>query len=210
MPFESANRSATAKPIIRDHPPGKRAKDHLIGYARVSSTDQDTATQEARLRRAGCTVVRTEKASGRSRDGRSELDAVMAFIRPGDALVVVKLDRLGRSTRDVLNLVHELEQKGASLKVLEPEIDTAGPMGRMVLTVLGMVAEMELGFIRDRQRAGIEAAKAKGVYKGRPATFDRTRIIALRKEGLGATEIARAVGCKRGNVYKTLRAVGIR
>ena len=79
----------------------------------------------------------------------------------------------------------------------------------MVLTVLGMVAEMELGFIRERQRTGIEAAKAKGVYKGRPVTFDHTKIVALRKEGLGATEIARAVGCNRGNVYKTLKAAGI-
>jgi DNA invertase Pin-like site-specific DNA recombinase len=99
-------------------------------------------------------------------------------------LIVVKLDRLGRNTRDVLNLVHEFEEKGASLGVLESAIDTGGPMGRVVLTVLGMVAEMELGFIRDRQRAGIDAAKAKGIYKGRPATFDRARIVALRKEGL--------------------------
>jgi DNA invertase Pin-like site-specific DNA recombinase len=76
---------------------------------------------------------------------------------------VAKLDRLGRDTRDVLNLVHELEEKGASLRVLEPAIDTGGTMGRMVLTVLSMVAEMELGFIRDRQRAGIDAAKAKGI-----------------------------------------------
>ena len=113
------------------------------------------------------------------------------------------------NTRDVLNLVHELEEKGASLRVLEPAIDTGGPMGRMVLTVLGMVAEMELGFIRDRQRAGIEAAKAKGIYKGRPATFDRARSVSLRKEGMGATEIAKAVGCKRGNVYKTLKAAGL-
>ena len=116
---------------------------------------------------------------------------------------------VGRNTRDVLNLVHELEERGASLRVLEPAIDTGGPMGRMVLTVLGMVAEMELGFIRDRQRAGIDAAKAKGIYKGRPATFDRARIVALRKEGMDATEIAKAVGCKRGNVYKTLKAAGL-
>jgi DNA invertase Pin-like site-specific DNA recombinase len=72
-----------------------------------------------------------------------------------------------------------------------------------------MVAEMELGFILDRQRAGIEAAKAKGTYKGRPVTFDRARIVALRKEGMGATEIAKAGGCKRGNVYKTLTAAGL-
>ena len=188
---------------------GTGSQGQLIGYARVSSTDQSTATQEAELRAAGCTIVRTEKVSGGSRNGRDELASIMDFIRSGDTLLVVKLDRLGRSTRDVLNLVHELEQKGASLRVLEPAIDTGGPMGRMVLTVLGMVAEMELGFIRDRQRAGIEAARAKGVYKGRPITFDHAKIVALRKGGLGATEIARAVGCKRGNVYKTLKAAGV-
>ena len=105
-----------------------------------------------------------------------EASLILDFICPGDLLIVVKLDRLGRNTRDVLNLVHELEEKGASLRVLEPAIDTGGPMGRMVLTALGMVAEMELGFLRDRQRAGIDAAKAKGVYKGRLVTFDRARI----------------------------------
>jgi DNA invertase Pin-like site-specific DNA recombinase len=182
---------------------------HLIGYARVSTVDQDTTIQVKKLKTAGCTLIRTEKVSGKSREGRSELASILDFIRPGDALVVVKLDRLGRSTRDVLNLVHELEEKGASLRVLEPAIDTGGPMGRMVLTVLGMVAEMELGFIRDRQRAGIEAAKARGVYKGRPITFDHAKIIALRKEGLGATEIARSMGCKRGNVYRALKAAGV-
>jgi DNA invertase Pin-like site-specific DNA recombinase len=181
----------------------------LIGYARVSTSDQDTSIQQAKLRDAGCTVVRAEKVSGKARDGRSELEAVMTFIRPGDALVVVKLDRLGRSNRDVLNLVHELEQRGAALRVLEPAIDTGGPMGKMVLTVLGMVAEMELSFIKDRQRVGIEAAKAMGVYKGRPVTFDHAKIIALRKQGMGATEIAQAVGCKRGNVYKALKAAGM-
>jgi DNA invertase Pin-like site-specific DNA recombinase len=190
-------------------PSPARRDCHLIGYARVSSIGQDTATQEAKLKAAGCTLIRTETVSGGSRDGRNELASILDFIRPGDVLIVVKLDRLGRNTRDVLNLVHELEEKGASLRVLEPGIDTGGPMGRMVLTVLGMVAEMELGFIRDRQRTGIDAAKAKGVYKGRPVTFDRARIVALRKEGMGATEIAKAVGCKRGNVYKTLKAVGL-
>ena len=190
-------------------PASARDGGHLIGYARVSTIGQDTATQEAKLKAAGCTLIRTETVSGSSRNGRNELASILDFIRSGDVLIVVKLDRLGRNTRDVLNLVHELEEKGASLRVLEPAIDTGGPMGRMVLTVLGMVAEMELGFIRDRQRAGIDAAKAKGIYKGRPATFDRTRIVTLRKEGMGATEIAKAVGCKRGNVYKTLKAAGL-
>jgi DNA invertase Pin-like site-specific DNA recombinase len=153
----------------------------LIGYARVSSTDQSTAIQVARLKEAGCQVIRRESASGRKRDGRTELATILDFIRPGDTLVVVKLDRLGRSTRDVLNLVHELESKGAHLRVLEPEVSTKGPIGKMVLTVLGMVAEMEVGFIRERQRAGIEAAKAKGVYKGRPVTLDHSKMIELHK-----------------------------
>jgi DNA invertase Pin-like site-specific DNA recombinase len=202
--------SLTTKANLLSNGGGRNGNDgHRIGYARVSSLSQDTATQEDMLRAAGCTVIRTEKGSGASRKGRDELASIMDFIRPGDTLVVVKLDRLGRSTRDVLNLVHELEQRGAALRVLEPAIDTGGPMGRMVLTILGMVAEMELSFIRDRQRAGIEAAKAKGVYKGRPPTFDHAKIVALRKDGLGATKIARAVGCKRGNVYKVLRANGL-
>ena len=120
-------------------------------------------------------------------------------------LVVHKLDRLGRNTRDVLNLVHSIAERGASLQVLEPAIDTSGPIGTMVLTVLGMVSEMELGFIKERQRAGIEAAKAKGVYKGRPASLDHQRIAELKKKGLGATAIARDVGCSRGAVYKILK-----
>lgn len=178
----------------------------LIGYARVSTADQKTDTQVAALKAAGCSVVRKEKVSGRSRDGRTELETILDFIRPGDTLVVTKLDRLGRSTRDVLNLVHELSEKGASLRVLEPAISTDGPLGKMVLTVLGMVAEMELGFIRERQRAGIERAKAEGVYKGRPVTLDHGKIIALRKAGKGASEIAKAMGCSRGAVYKVLAA----
>jgi DNA invertase Pin-like site-specific DNA recombinase len=93
--------------------------------------------------------------------------------------------------------------------VLEPAIDTGGPMGRMGLTVLGMVAEMERAFIRDRRRAGIDAAKAKGVYKGRPATFNRARIVGPAQGRKGATEIAKAAGCKRGNVIQDAKAAGL-
>jgi DNA invertase Pin-like site-specific DNA recombinase len=206
---QQPNKRTWAGKTAPSGPSSARREGHLIGYARVSTTGQDTATQEAKLKAAGCTLIRTEAVSWGSRNGRNELASILDFIRPGDVLVVVKLDRLGRNTRGVLNLVHELEEKGASLRVLESAIDTGGPMGRMVLTVLGMVAEMELGFIRNRQRAGIEAAQAKGIYKGRPVTFDRAGIVSLRKEGMGATEIAKAVGCKRGNVYKTLKAAGL-
>jgi DNA invertase Pin-like site-specific DNA recombinase len=178
----------------------------LIGYARVSSTSQDTTTQVERLRNAGCGIIRDEKVSGRSREGRTELETILDFIRPGDTLVVVKLDRLGRSTRDVVNLVHEISNKGAFVRVLDPDISTEGPMGGPVLTILSMVAEMELGFIRERQRAGIEKAKAEGVYTGRPVSLDHQKIRTMKSEGMGATEIAKAMGCSRGAVYKALRA----
>ena len=137
-----------------------------LGYARASSTSQSTDIQVEALKAAGCSTIRKENVSGKSRDGRDELSIILDFLREGDVLVVHKLDRLGRSTRDVLNLVHKITEKGASLQVLEPAIDTSGPLGKMVLTTLGMVSEMELGFKKDRQRAGIEAAKARGAYKG--------------------------------------------
>ena len=179
----------------------------MYGYARVSSLSQSTDVQVARLKAVGCDVLREEAASGRSRAGRTELETILEFIRPGDTLVVVKLDRLGRSTRDVLNLVHELQSKGAALRVLEPEIDTSKPEGRIILTTLSMVAEMELTFIKERQRAGIEAAKAKGVYKGRKRSIDRDVVLRLREEGVGATEIARRLGIGRASVYKVLAAL---
>lgn len=178
----------------------------MYGYARVSSLSQSNDLQVARLKAAGCNVVREEAASGRSRSGRTELETILEFIRAGDTLVVVKLDRLGRSTRDVLNLVHELESKGAALRVLEPEIDTSKPEGRIILTTLSMVAEMELTFIKERQRAGIEAAKTKGVYKGRKRSIDRDAVQRLRDDGVGASEIARRLGIGRASVYKVLGA----
>jgi DNA invertase Pin-like site-specific DNA recombinase len=178
----------------------------MYGYARVSSLSQSTEVQVSRLKAVGCDVVREEAASGRSRIGRTELETILEFIRTGDTLVVVKLDRLGRSTRDVLNLVHELESKGAALRVLEPKIDTSRPEGRIILTTLSMVAEMELTFIKERQRAGIEAAKAKGIYKGRKRSIDRDAVCKLHKEGIGATEIARRLGIGRASVYKVLAA----
>ncbi len=92
--------------------------------------------------------------------------------------------------------------------MLEPAIDTAGPMGRMVLTVLGVVAETELGFIRDRQRAGIDAGKAKGIYKGRPLTFDRARIVSLRKEGMGLLRSPRLSGANAGTCTRRSRPQG--
>ena len=177
----------------------------LIGYARVSSASQDLDIQIGKLTNAGCEVIRSETVSGASRDGRGELETVLEFLRRGDELVVHRLDRLGRSTRDVLNLVHELDARGASLRILEPDITTMGDMGRMVITVLGMVADMELKFIKDRQRAGIEAAKTKGIYKGRKKVVDETEIHERIESGQTKAHIAREMGVSRMTVYRALQ-----
>ena len=175
-----------------------------IGYARVSSDSQDLDIQIGKLTAAGCEVIRSETGSGASRDGRTELNTVLEFLRQGDELVVHRLDRLGRSTRDILNLVHELDTQGASLRILEPDITTKGEMGRMVITVLGMVADMELKFIKDRQRAGIEAAKAKGTYKGRKKVINEAEIHDRIERGQTKAQVAREMGVSRMTVYRAL------
>jgi DNA invertase Pin-like site-specific DNA recombinase len=177
-----------------------------IGYARVSTTDQDLDTQLARLKAEGCQVIRSEKVSGASRNGRLELATILDFLRPGDELVVTRLDRLGRDTRDVLNLIHECEQKEAFVTVLDPHVSTRGEMGHIVLTVLGMVAQMERRFIKERQRDGIEQAKAEGTYKGGKRRLDHGKILTLYKQGQGPAAIARALGCSRMQVYRVIEA----
>ena len=177
-----------------------------IGTARVSTATPDLDTQATRLAAAGCHVIRTETGSGSSRSGRTELQTILDFLQDGDELVVHRLDRLGRSTRDVLNPVHDLDSKGAALRVLEPDVTTAGDLGRLVVTVLGMVADLELKFIRDRQRAGIDAAKAKGVYKGRKQQIDTNRIRELAAQNMPKAQIARTLKISRMSVYRALKA----
>lgn len=175
-----------------------------IGYARVSTADQDTDIQIAKLKAEGCEIVRAEKVSGASRDGRKELETVIQFLRTGDELVVTRLDRLGRDTRDVLNVVHECEQRGASVTVLDPHVSTRGEMGHLVITVLGMVAQMERRFIKERQREGIARAKLEGIYKGGKRRIDRDSVKTLSQQGLGPSQIARQLGCSRMQIYRIL------
>lgn len=178
-----------------------------FGYARVSSEGQSLDIQEARLKEAGCSPIRSEKVSGGTREGRDELASLMEFIREGDELTVCRLDRLGRNTRDVLNLVHELSEKGASLTVLDPAFSTKDQMGTMLVTVLGMVGEMERTFIRERQASGIAAAKEKGVYKGRVPTVPLNRLKQLRESGMGPTAIGKELGISRVHVHRLLKNV---
>src|SRR3954463_9510942 len=177
-----------------------------IGYARVSTADQDLDAQVAKLKAEGCGIIRFEKVSGGSREGRTELGTVIEFLRPGDELVVTRLDRLGRGTRDVLNIVHECDQRQAFVTVLDPHVATRGEAGRIVMTVLGMVAQMERRFIKERQREGIERAKADGVYRGGKRRLDREKVQSMNAAGVSPTAIAIALGCSRMQVYRILGA----
>src|SRR3954467_11940010 len=166
-----------------------------IGYARVSSTDQDLALQIERLKAAGCEIVRSEKVTGSTRQGRSELASIIAFLRPGDELVVTRIDRLARSIGDLQDIVREMKAKGVHLRATEQPIDTSTAAGKAFLDMLGVFAEFETNLRRERQLEGISAAKARGVYKGRKASVDAAEVRRLRDdEKLGPAAIARQLG----------------
>lgn len=177
-----------------------------IGYARVSTLDQDLEIQKQRLTAEGCQIIRCEKVSGASREGRAELATIIEFLREGDELIVTRLDRLGRDTRDVLNIVHECEVRGAFVTVLEPHVSTKGELGKVILTVLGMVAQMERQFIKDRQRDGIDRARALGTYKGGKRRIDYELVNKMRGDGCSISSIAEQLSCSRMQVYRVLAA----
>jgi DNA invertase Pin-like site-specific DNA recombinase len=177
-----------------------------VGYARVSSTGQDLDIQLASLKAAGCDVIRSEKRSGTSTEGRAELRTILDFLRKGDVLTVTRIDRLARSIADLAVIVRELEAKGAALKAIEQPIDTSTAAGRAFLQMLGVFAEFETAIRRERQMEGIAAAKKAGVYKGRPAKIKADAIAALKAEGLGASEIARRLRIGRASVYRLMAA----
>jgi DNA invertase Pin-like site-specific DNA recombinase len=182
----------------------KPTKGQMLGYARASTDDQDTAIQEAALAAAGCHVVRSEKRSGTSLKGRDELATLIAFARPGDTIVVTRIDRLARSIADLAGLVRQLEEKNVALKATEQPVDTSTAAGRAFLQMLGVFAEFETAIRRERQLEGIAKAKEAGVYKGRKATIDADAVRKLRAEGKGATEIAKQLGVARASVYRLL------
>jgi DNA invertase Pin-like site-specific DNA recombinase len=176
-----------------------------IGYARVSSVDQDLENQLAKLKGEGREIIRPEKISGASRIGRNELATVLEFLRPGYELVVTRLDRLGRDTRDVFNIVHECEQRKAFVTILDPHVSTRGELGHVVLTVLGMVAQMERRFIKERQREGIKRAKSEGVYQGGKRRLDYAENKAMAVAGVRPAAIAKTIGCSRMQIYRIIK-----
>lgn len=177
----------------------------LIGYARVSSTGQSLDLQRVALADAGCEEIFEEKKSGRTASDRAELQRAIQMLRKGDTLVITRLDRLARSVGDLHQLVEQVTAKGAGLRVLQQAgIDTTTSTGKLMLSMLAAVAEFENDIRRERQRDGIEAARERGVYKGRPKEIDADQVRALKAEGLGAAEIAKRIGIGRASVYRLL------
>jgi len=176
----------------------------MIGYARVSTSDQDLTIQLAALNAAGCEVIRQEKASGTTIAGRQELRTVLEFIRAGDTLVVTRIDRLARSIGDLQDIVRTLRTRGAALRATEQPIDTTTAAGKCFLDMLGVFAEFETNLRKERQLEGIAKAKAAGVYKGRPATIEAAQVRELKTQGIGASEIAKRLKIGRASVYRIL------
>src|SRR3954469_4475792 len=176
----------------------------VIGYARVSSTDQNLELQQHALRAAGCDTIRSEKRSGTSTAGRDELRIVLDFLREGDVLMVTRIDRLARSIGDLQDIVRAVRARGASLRATEQPIDTSTAAGKCFLDMLGVFAEFETNLRRERQLEGIAEAKARGVYQGRKASIDTAKVKALRAEGMGPSAIAKALKIGRASVYRAL------
>src|SRR6476619_2133163 len=156
----------------------------VIGYARVSTTDQNLELQENALRAAGCEFIRSEKRSGTTTAGRDELRTVLEFLRKGDVLMVTRIDRLARSIGDLQDIVRAVKARGASLKATEQPIDTGTAAGKCFLDMLGVFGEFETNLRKERQLEGIAKAKAAGVYKGRKPSIDQAQVEKLRAEGL--------------------------
>lgn len=146
------------------------------GYARVSSAGQNLSAQVKQLQEAGCDTIFKEKVSGRKKEDREQFNLLLEKIQEGDTIVVTKLDRFARSTKDALNTIEYLNSKGVALIVLNmggDKIDTSTAIGKLMITVLSGIAEFEADMIKERQLEGIEEAKKRGVYKGRPKKYTK-------------------------------------
>lgn len=178
----------------------------LIGYARVSTTMQDPTLQHDALTEVGCERIFTDQATGRTQD-RPQLKAVMDYLRSGDTLVVWKLDRLGRSLRDLIDTLAALEERGITFRSVTEGIDTSTPAGRMVAGIFGTLAEFERELILERTHAGLAAARARGRVGGRPSVMTPDRLAAaerMRAEGKTLDAIASTLGVGRSTIVRAL------
>ena len=179
----------------------------LIGYARVSTQDQDPGLQLDALTEAGCERVFKEKASGAQRD-RPQLTAVLEHLRRDDTLVVWKLDRLARSLKQLIETVERLEDKGIGFRSLTENIDTTSPGGRLIFHIFGALAEFERTIIRERTVAGLRAARARGRLGGRPSSLTGTDLAAakamLADPEITVVEVARRLKVAPSTLYRHL------
>jgi DNA invertase Pin-like site-specific DNA recombinase len=179
----------------------------LLGYARVSTDQQDHALQLDALRAAGCDKLFVETASG-IRTDRPELGKALEQARQGDVLVVWRLDRLARSLRHLIDIADDLNRRGVPLKSITENIDTTTPSGRFMFNILGALSSMEREIIVERTRAGLVAAAARGRRGGRPAALDESKIRAARamlaSGSMSAIEVAQQLGCAPSTLYRHL------
>jgi DNA invertase Pin-like site-specific DNA recombinase len=182
----------------------------VYGYARVSTRGQDTALQEEALRSAGCDRIHHEKVSGAKSDNRPQLCRLLRLVTAGDIVVVTRLDRLARSTRDLLNIVHTIGEAGATFKSLaEPWADTTSDHGKLIFTILGGLAEFERSLIRSRTESGIAKARELGVQFGRPARLNprQKRMVAdAHASGESMANIAERFEVGVATVWRALRS----
>ena len=182
-----------------------------VGYARVSTTDQNLGNQIETLRSFGCEKIFQEKQSGKSADNREQLQLALDFVREGDILVVTKLDRMARSVLDLNLIAKRLQDKQVDLKVLSQDIDTTTTYGKLVFNVLGAVAQFERELINERAREGIVKAKARGVKFGRARKVDATLAATIRDESQtwngSKAEFASRYGLSRATLYRILADV---
>ncbi|PSO16791.1 recombinase family protein [Bradyrhizobium sp. MOS002] len=180
-----------------------------IGYARVSSGTQDHGAQIEALKAVGCERIFSEKVSGTSINGRPEFARLMKIITQGDVLVVSKLDRLARSSRDLQNILHELQEIGCGFVSLgESWCDTTTDVGRLVMTIMGGIAEFERSLIRKRCEEGIQRARRKGTKFGRPTALDhgqRRRLAERYAAGETMAELAREYECGETTIWRALQ-----
>ncbi|MGF9764467.1 recombinase family protein [Microvirga sp. 0TCS3.31] len=184
----------------------------VYGYARVSHASQCLDVQIDALRAAGCSVIRSEKKSATTRDGRVELQTLLDFVREGDTIYVTRVDRIARSIADLQDILRVLKSKGVALKATEQPIDTSTPLGKCMLDLLGIFAELETNLRRERQTEAIRRIreidstkpKHERTYQGRPPTINPDEIRQLRDQGHGATAIAQRLGIGRASVYRVL------
>jgi DNA invertase Pin-like site-specific DNA recombinase len=178
----------------------------VVGYARVSSAGQSLEIQQEQLTAAGCVKVFSEKRTGTTTEGREQLDLALSYVREGDVFVVTRLDRLARSLVDLRRTVDLLTTKGVGFRCIQQTIDTTSSEGRLMLNILASFAEFETDIRKERQRDGIAKAKAAGLYRGRPASIDVSRINELEAAGVGPAQIARTLGIARASVYRVRAA----